>query len=92
MEEELRDTHLRQSYFQCFYHYSLDSNAINKKIFWPNFCHVLVHWLEDGTLLPCYLHQTLFMEGVLLPLKKNHNKFWFTKNNYRNLYQIMLRV
>lgn len=91
MEEELRDTHLRQSYFQCFYHYSQDSNAINKKIFWPNFCHVLVHWLEDGTL-PCYLHQTLLMDGVLLPLKKTHNKFWFTKNNYRNLYQIMLSV
>lgn len=86
------DTHLRQSYFQCFNHYSQDANAINKKIFWPNFCHVPRLWLEDGALLPHYLHQTLFMKGVLLPLKKNHSEFWFTKNNYRNLYQIMLSV
>lgn len=64
------DTYFRQSYFQFFCHYSQYSNAINKEIIWPNFCHVLIHWLENGTLLPCRLHQLLFMDGVLTPFKK----------------------
>lgn len=64
------DTYFRQSYFQFFCHYSRDSNAMNKEIIWPNFCHVLIYWLENGTLLPCRLHRLLFMVGVLTPFKK----------------------